>query len=247
MTEMNKGSAIALIKKEINNQLGDAETMKSLLDVTFKGFTPELMKRALLEGMARGFEFKDFLEKRVYAIKYGDTYSLVASIDHFRTIGSRSGVVGVNVPVYTYGENGSVLTCSVTVKKRFPDGYIGEFAAEVDFKEYSTSKNLWTSKPKTMIAKVAEMHALRKACPEQLAQVYVEEEMEKREAPVAIPVINLDALRPMLREAKTIEELERAWADIPGDAKGSLKADMEASRAIIMSEDPGAPANGEGV
>ena len=40
-----------------------------------------------------GFEFKDFLEKRVYAIPYGQSYSLVASIDHFRTIGSRSGVV----------------------------------------------------------------------------------------------------------------------------------------------------------
>jgi hypothetical protein len=29
----------------------------------------------------------------------------------------------------------------------------------------------------TMIAKVAEMHALRKACPEELAKSYIEEEM----------------------------------------------------------------------
>ncbi len=30
-----------------------------------------------------------------------------------------------------------------------------------------------------MIAKVAEVHALRKACPEEMSQIYVEEEREK--------------------------------------------------------------------
>lgn len=231
--ETKSESAVALIKQEINKQLGDQETMKSLLDVTFKGFTPELMKRALLEGMVRGFEFKDFLEKRVYAIPYGQTYSLVASIDHFRSVGAKNGVVGVDAP--TFEMQGNIpISCRVTVKKRFPDGYVGDFTAEVDFKEYTTGKNLWTSKPKTMIAKVAEMHALRKACPE-LAKVYVEEELQKTADPVVIPSINLDPLRVMLKACKTQDELEKAWADVPGDARAALKPDLEEVKAMITS------------
>jgi hypothetical protein len=236
MTTTKPESTVALIKAEINRELADPETMKSLLEVTFKGLEAPVMKRALLEGRMRGFEFKDFLEKKVYAIPYSGSYSLVASIDHFRKVGSRAGVVGVKKPEFVMEVDGKrPVSCSVTVQKRFADGYIGDFTAEVDFTEYSTGKNLWTSKPKTMIAKVAEMHALRKACPEELAQVYVEEEFEKREEPIKIPAINLDALRPMLKECKTIEELDRAWADIPGDAKGALMAEMQDMRAMINS------------
>lgn len=58
-----EGSTVALLKGEINRQLADPETMKSLLEVTFKGLEPTTMKRALLEGMVRGFQFKDFLER----------------------------------------------------------------------------------------------------------------------------------------------------------------------------------------
>lgn len=236
MTTTNE-SSVALIKREINKQLGDPETMKSLLDTTFKGLEAATMKRALLEGMVRGFEFKDFLEKNVYAIPYGQSYSLVASIDHFRKIGARSGVVGIDAPKFEYNADGKIVACSITVKKRFADGYIGEFTAEVDFNEYSTGKNLWSSKPKTMIAKVAEMHALRKACPEELAKVYVEEEVQKRSEPVrAESVIDLDFYREALKGCKTQEALERIWADMPGEAKTALREDVENVKVMITSE-----------
>lgn len=234
--KQQQGSTVALIKSEINRQLADAETMKSLLETTFKGLDAQVMKRALLEGMVRGFEFKDFLEKNIYAIPYGQTYSLVASIDHFRKIGARSGVVGVDAPKFEYGDDGNaIVSCSITVKKRFPDGYIGEFTAEVDFREYSTGKNLWASKPKTMIAKVAEMHALRKACPEQLAQVYVEEEFDKKTGIVEAPMVDLDFYRAAIKTAKDMATLERVWADVPGDARATLREDMEAAKAVITS------------
>lgn len=225
-------SKVALIKKEINAQLGDAETVKSLLDTTFKGLEPTTMKRAMLEGMIRGFSFQDFLEKNVYAIPYGTNYSLVTSIDYSRKIGAKSGIVGVDAPVYKESD-GKIISCSVTVHKRFPDGYVGAFTAEPDFKEYSTSKNLWATKPKTMIAKVAEMHALRKACPEELAQSYVEEEIQK-ETIKEVPAIDLTAFEQALRGAKTQQELEQVWADMPGSAKVALKPVLEEMKAIII-------------
>jgi len=228
-------STVALIKAEINAQLGDAETMKSLVDTTFKGLQPEVMKRALLEGMLRGFSFTEFLNRDVYAIPYGSTYSLVTSIDRSRKIGMRSGVIGVSEPDYGMTEGGDIEWCVVTVKRRIGQD-IGEFPAKVYFKEYSTGANLWKSKPRTMIAKVAEMHAYRKACPEELAQSYVEEEFTKPEAPLSISTVDLTEYREALDACTTTAQLERVWADMPGDAKKALKAEMEAVKALIQRE-----------
>lgn len=232
---MEKSTVVA-VKEEINKQLANAETVKSLLDTTFKGLAPEVMKRALLEGMIRGFSFQNFLERDVYAIPYGQTYSLVTSIDYSRKVGARSGVVGVEAPKYVE-QDGKIISCAVTVHKRFPDGYVGDFTAEVFMSEYTTGRNLWTSKPRTMISKVAEMHALRKACPEELAQAYVEEEMV-REAAKETPAINLTVLEKMIRGSKTLEELKLAWADLPGDAKASatLKEAFSDMEAILKAE-----------
>src|SRR3954452_3942114 len=88
------------IKKEIDKQLANAETVNSLLQTTFKGLQAPVMKRALLEGMMRGFSFTDFLQKNIYAIPYSGSYSLVTSIDYARKIGMRSGVVGKSAPTY---------------------------------------------------------------------------------------------------------------------------------------------------
>lgn len=229
-------SAVAIIKREIAKQISHPETMKALLDTTFKGLDEATAKRALLEGMLRGFTFTDFLQKDVYAIPYSGSYSLVASIDHSRKVGMRSGVIGVTEPEYEFEADGRTpIACSVTVKRRVGQD-IGEFSAKVFFKEYSTGKNLWATKPLTMIAKVAEMHAYRKACPEELAQSYVEEELQTPVGPATPAVINLDPLREMLQASTTLPELERAWADIPGDAKAALKEDMEDVKAMIMSE-----------
>lgn len=195
-------STVGKAKQEILREIGNEQTQKELIETVFKNFDVGLMKRALLEGMLRGFTFKDFLEKNVYAIKYGTTYSLVTSIDHARKRGMKGGIVGTEAPTYTLAkDNGQVMmmkvngtesdkplieSCTVTVKKMFDGGHIGEFTATVFFDEYyqagktyqgKYTESMWDKKPRTMIAKVAEMHALRKACPDELSQAYVEEEM----------------------------------------------------------------------
>lgn len=142
------------------------------------------MKTALFEGMTRGFTFKNFLEKDIYAIPFGTGYSLITSIDYARKVGMRSGVVGKSEPIFEPKE-GKLISCSITIKKKVGE-YIGDFTAKVMFSEYDTGRNLWRTKPYTMISKVAEMHALRSACPEEMSQVYVEEEMEKEANTVAI-------------------------------------------------------------
>ncbi len=189
---MNTLNLIAL-KDEINKQIADKEVFGALLTTTFKGLEAQVAKRAMLEGVMRGFSLKDFLEKNIYAIPFRDGYTLVNSIDYARKTGMRSGVVGVSAPTYTYEEvdgKKKVESCTITVKRKI-ESYIGEYTATVFFDEYykegktwsgKYTPSMWDNKPRTMIAKVAEMHALRKACPEELAQVYVEEDFQKEDA-----------------------------------------------------------------
>lgn len=209
-------NTIQTINEELNLEL-TADVSKALLATTFKGLTPVVMKQAMMEGMMRGFKFVDFLQKNVYAIPYGSGYSLITSVDYARKIGMRSGVVGVSEGVYEMdGEN--IVSCMVTVKRKIEET-IGEYSAKVYFKEYSTGKNLWLTKPRTMIAKVAEMHALRKACPEELSQAYTEEEMVKEN--VTIPSQEIpEEIQKKVENAKTHEELSKVWKENKGLGKG---------------------------
>lgn len=182
MTETK--SIVVRINNEINTQLENKEVARALMATTFKGLRDEVqMKQALMEGMLRGYDFTDFLKKNIYAVPFKDNYSLVTSIDDARKRGMKSGVVGKSKPIYTEDEKGKIKTCEITIKRKVGD-YVGDYTAEVYFDEYyKPGKNgypsLWDTKPRTMIAKVAEMHALRMACPEELSQSYVEEEFDK--------------------------------------------------------------------
>jgi hypothetical protein len=195
------------IKNEINTQLGDKETLNALLVTTFKGLQPQSVKRAIMEGVMRGFTFKDFLEKNIYAIPFRDSYSLVTSIDYARKVGMRSGVVGKSAPSFEMdGKN--IVSCTITVKRKVGE-HIGEYSATVFFDEYTTGKNLWVSKPRTMLSKVAEVHALRMACPEQMSQMYIEEEGVRGEVDAVVKV-EPDDYRPRLEGVQNLEELKQS-------------------------------------
>lgn len=210
---------LSVIKSQVELELANQENVAILVATTFKGLTQDTMKRAMIEGMMRGFNFKDFLEKNIYAIPFSGGYSLVTSIDHARKIGMRSGVCGKSAPSFEE-KDGKVISCTVTVKRKINE-YVGDFTATVYFSEYNTGKNTWATKPRTMIAKVAEMHALRMACPEEMAQMYSEEEMEKE---VTRTVLDVEALETKIRAVADIEELKRVWSALPAEAKTELTA-----------------------
>lgn len=213
-------STIEIINKEINTEISKPEVAAALLATTFKGLQAPVMKQAIMEGMMRGYTFKDFLEKNIYAIPYGSGYSLVTSVDHARKVGMRSGIVGVSAPTYEM-DGDKIISCTVTVKRKIIE-HIGEYAATAYFSEYTTGRNLWTTKPRTMIAKVAEMHALRKACPEELAQSYVEEEVQQQPIKEAT-IVDINEYSKKLSETKTLKELGTVWAAIPVTVKQELE------------------------
>jgi hypothetical protein len=227
-------SLVVKIQNEVTSQLASKEVMSALIGTTFKGLGEVQVKQAITEGMMRGFTFKDFLEKNVYAIPFnsGSQYSLITSIDYARKIGMRNGIVGKSAPTFTYTDEKKVESCTITVKKNI-DGVIGEFTETVYFDEYYKAgyqgkQTLWDTKPRTMIAKVAEMHALRMACPEALSQAYVEEEFQKEtKGDVVVDEIS-DEEKIMwtekLESAQSIEQLGAFWSDLPPQAKVVLES-----------------------
>jgi hypothetical protein len=235
MTKKTKEVSIIAIHNEVSRELASKEVMNSLVTTTFKGLSEVSVKQAITEGMMRGFSFKDFLEKNVYAIPFSGGYSLITSIDYARKIGMRSGIVGKSAPKYEFdghSDNNKISSCTITVKKMI-NGHVGDFTETVYFDEYYKAgrngyPSLWDTKPKTMIAKVAEMHALRMACPEELSQAYVEEEMEKEAKKSNEPTEeDLVIALEKLESAKNLAELKSFWADLPIEVKTKLEADKE--------------------
>ncbi len=217
---MENETSLVEIKNEVNKQLADPETFNTLVLTTFKGIDAQQIKTAIMEGMMRGFTFRDFLEKNIYAVPFSGKYSLVTSIDYSRKIGMRSGIVGKSEPIYEE-KDGKIISCTVTVKRKVNE-YVGNYSAKVYFDEYTTTRNLWASKPHTMIAKVAEMHALRMACPEELSQSYVEEEIQ---ASIKIkPEVDIIECGEKLEAVKDLDELKRVWSDLPVEAKNGLES-----------------------
>jgi len=216
------------IKEEINLQIGDKETFKSLVDTTFKGVPQEQVKRALMEGMMRGFTFEDFLQKNVYAIPFGSGYTLITSIDYCRKVGMRSGVIGNSEPSYEM-EDGKIISCSVTIKRKVGDD-VGEYTSKVYFSEFDKKKSQWTSMPKVMIAKVAEMHALRKACPEELSKAYVEEERTTIKADYEIipEAIEVEEAVKQIEATESLDELRTLYLSTPFTKFIGVKAVVEA-------------------
>ncbi len=217
---------IIQIQEEVNKQIANPQVLAALVNTTFKGLDAQNVKRAMMEGMMRGFTFQDFLEKNVYAIPFKGGYSLITSIDYARKKGMRSGVVGKSAPTFTVKSMAGkevIESCTVTIKRKVNE-YVGDYTATVFFNEYNTGKNQWATKPRTMIAKVAEMHALRMACPEELSQMYVEEE-QQQEAIQLVPEMGEFIIQ--LQASKTVEELKANWLKLPAIAKRELLAMKE--------------------
>ncbi len=215
-------TTVETVNAEIATEIKDVSVQKALLATTFKGLDLQKMRQAMVEGMLRGFSFKDFLEKNVYAIPYGSTYSLITSIDYIRKIAMRSGLVGKSAPQFAYTKDGALESCTITIKRKVEE-YVGEYTATADFKEYTTSRNLWEKKPKTMLAKVAEMQALRSAFPEEMAKQYIVEEMDKETNKNLLPEVKVAEYEEKLKATTTEVELKKAWAAIPVKAKTELK------------------------
>jgi phage recombination protein Bet len=131
----------------------------------------------------------DPLARQIYAIHRKqngvEKMTIQTSIDGFRVIAERSGDYGgQDEPVFV--KEGDDLYCKVTVYRfrgetRYPAAvgvaYWKEYCPVYDGKP----SGLWAKMPHTMLSKVAEALALRKAYPQDLSGLYTADEMNQAE------------------------------------------------------------------
>lgn len=238
---MSEIKQIEVISNEIKLQLANKEIANALLSTTFKGLSVNNMAMALREGMIVGFTFENFMKKDVYAIPFKEGYSLVSSIGYVRKVAMRSGLVGKSEPTYTFNLDKTLESCSITVKRKVGD-YVGEYTAKVYFREYTTGRNLWVSKPLTMLAKVAEMHALRSAFPEETSNAFIEEELEKTHSVVVdVPIGITDEDRAVvikkLEDAKDLNSLNEVWVSLNAKQRSDAGVKATADRLKLSFEE----------
>lgn len=153
----------------------------------------DLIRRMYCKGASQE-EFEVFVEtckrtglsplaRQIYAIrrKSGgqEQMTIQVGIDGFRLIADRTGrYVPGREPSFTYDDKGKLATATAYVKKLVA-GEWHEIGATVRWEEFAAGGNFWQSMPHQMLAKVAEVHALRRAFPADLSGIYAPEEMDQ--------------------------------------------------------------------
>jgi len=121
----------------------------------------------------------DPLLKQIWAVKYqeGRPASIFAGRDGFLTIAHRSGKFNGMESGVRKDTEGETVGWAKVYRKDMDH----PFCVEVSMKEYNRKQGTWLTHPETMIQKVAEAQALRKAF--QISGIYSPEEFAEPEKP----------------------------------------------------------------
>ena len=197
---------VNLIKQQIAKNCSDGELQLFLYQCKQTGLNP--------------------LTRQIYAIKRADKMTIQTSIDGFRVIAERSGsYAGQDEPIWENDEKGFPIKCTVRVYK-FTPNFEQRYCAGVGvahFKEYYPNPQmLQKTMPHTMIAKVAEALALRKAFPQDLSGLYTGDEIA-------------DAPKEIVPN-KFFKEPEGSMKNLSDIAGEELKASAEDARLNKLKE-----------
>ena len=197
---------IVLIKSQIAKDCSDGELQLFLYQCKQTGLNP--------------------LTRQIYAIKRAGKMTIQTSIDGFRVIAERSGsYAGQDEPIWENDEKGFPIKCTVRVYK-FTPNFEQRYCAGVGvahFKEYYPNPiMLQKTMPHTMIAKVAEALALRKAFPQDLSGLYTGDEIA-------------DAPKEIVPN-KFFKEPEGSMKNLSDIAGEELKASAEEERLNKLKE-----------
>lgn len=161
------------------------DQIKLVIQTVAKGATfPELQmflyiaKKTGLDPLAKQIHFTKFKDKNG-----GSNITIITGIDGYRSIASKTGqLAGNDDAVFDSEDKPKPKKATVTVW-RIVQGEKQPFTATARWDEYFPSmankQFMWNKMPYTMLAKCAEALALRKAFPNNLSDVYVEEEMDQ--------------------------------------------------------------------
>lgn len=169
----------------------NAEQIKLIKSQIAPKATDDELKLFLYQAQRTGL---DPMTRQIYCIhrktkvnnEYVEKMSIQTSIDGFRVVAERSGsYAGQSEPIFEES-NGNIIKCKISVFRFSPNGQRYEAAVGVAYwDEYKQTDyngkviGLWAKMPHTMLSKVCEALALRKAYPQDLSGLYTGDEMEQ--------------------------------------------------------------------
>ena len=232
--EFNKDQ-IDLIKSQIAPKATDAELKLFLYQAKRTGLDP--------------------LTRQIYAIhrkskdgqgNWTEKMTIQTSIDGFRVIAERSGdYAGQDEPQFLRdGEDQQY--CKITVYRFKGDVRYPAAVGIAFFKEYVQAdregrpSGLWAKMPRTMLAKVAEALALRKAYPQDLSGLYTGEEMSQatEDVPAVVTTAKEDVSAIVTEPSDIDNEVLNQWAGELNKCKTSseLVSLWKANEAAIKDD-----------
>lgn len=189
----------------------------------------------------------DPLTRQIYCIhrnqrnqdgSYSAKMTIQTSIDGFRVIAERSGdYAGQSEPEFVY-EGDKLKCCKIAVFRFRGDVRYQASVGVAYWSEYSQNSGLWTKMPHTMLSKVAEALALRKAYPQDLSGLYTSDEMAQADVveikpdpkaqPKPIEISSLDAqdykdLEYVLIQCKDVDSIKEVWESCPSEYHADIK------------------------
>lgn len=168
-----------VVKVDTSLMAFDDDKVQLIKNTVAQGATDNELKLFLHQATRTGL---DPLSRQIYFIK--DKFGKVmtqTSIDGFRVVAERSGdYAGQDEPEFIE-ENGKLVCAKVRVYKWHSGDRYQAAVGVAYWNEYAGSNPgyMWNKMPHTMLAKVAEALALRKAFPQDLSGLYSSDEMDQ--------------------------------------------------------------------
>jgi phage recombination protein Bet len=165
----------------------DREKLQLIRDMFAKGANDN--EFGVMIELARKYQLDPFA-RQIWLVKYGDSPAQIfCGRDGYLAIAHRSGQFD-GIQSGSRIENNELIGWCRVYRKDMSH----PIEVEVYASEYSTGKNLWRDKPRTMIQKVAEAHALRRAF--SISGLYSPEEIDTGDRPEPRPVSEVPPATP---------------------------------------------------
>lgn len=191
----------------------------------------------------------DPFSRQIYFIKdkRGKVMTQI-SVDGFRVIAERSGFyAGQDAPFFEE-KDGKIFSCSVNVYRWHNDSRYIAAVGVAYFAEYNKPgtngyESNWDKMPRTMLSKVAESIALRKAFPNDLSGLYSPEEMNQAEPvitdtkpePPQSP-INDHSSTNMKNTEKVIEVEPAPAQEVKTVLRGTIGLDQQLKIKVLLGQ-----------
>jgi phage recombination protein Bet len=186
-----KGSAVALLEKEMVYKVGEEEVkltgniVRNFIARGNKAITDREV--VIFMNLCKYRKLNPFLNE-AYLVKFGDEAQIVAgkealmrkAEENQNYKGHRAGIIVIREKEIVELEGCFKLQTDILAggwAEVFVEGKMHPVVAKVSLAEYNKGQSTWKSMPATMIRKVALVQALREAFPTELGAMYSNEEL----------------------------------------------------------------------